>query len=178
MKGVLFNVVEDVVTDVMSADVWDEVIDASGASGAYTSLGNYPDAELVGIVGGVADAAALSVDDTLRLAGQRGFDHLARRNPGLIEEYAGWRDVLLALDDIIHPEVMKIYPGAAVPRFTVVDDGDELVIDYSSARALCALADGLIVGCGAHYGATVTVTHDACVHRGDDACRLRAAESS
>ena len=44
MKGVLFNVVEDVVTDVLSEDAWDDAVDRSGASGAYTSLGNYDDA--------------------------------------------------------------------------------------------------------------------------------------
>ena len=43
MKGVLFNVVEDVVTEALSAEAWDDVVDDSGVDGAYTSLGTYPD---------------------------------------------------------------------------------------------------------------------------------------
>ena len=43
MKGILFRVIEDVVFEALSADAWDDVIDRSGVSGSYTSLGNYPD---------------------------------------------------------------------------------------------------------------------------------------
>ncbi|MEM9040184.1 MAG: heme NO-binding domain-containing protein [Actinomycetota bacterium] len=177
MKGLLFNVVEDVVTDVLDADAWDDAIENCGASGAYTSLGNYDDGELVGIVGEVAEMADLSVDETVRLAGRDGFAHLAAREPDVIAGYDGWRAVLLSLDDIIHPEVLKLYPGAQVPRFRVIDDGPEMVLEYSSERGLCALADGLIVGCANWFGASVEVRHDSCIHRRDDVCLLRVVES-
>ena len=176
MKGVLFNVVEDVVTGALSADAWDDVIDASGVGGAYTSLGNYPDAELVDIVDEVASATSQSASDTLRLSGRLGFEHLASRAPELLSDYADWRAVLMSLDDIIHPEVRKIYPGAEVPSFTITDDGSALLVDYVSARRLCALADGLIVGCGAWYDRELTVTHESCVHDGDARCTMRVIE--
>ncbi len=178
MKGVLFNVVESVVTDVLSDDAWDDALEQAGASGAYTSLGNYDDAELVGIVGAVADIADLSVDETLRVAGRAGFAELAAREAGLLRDYRDWRSVIVALDDIIHPEVLKLYPGAELPEFSVVEDDVDLVVDYSSARGLCSLADGLIVGCGEFYDATVRVVHETCVHRGDRSCRLRLVEET
>lgn len=178
MKGVLFNVVEDVVTDVLSADAWDDALDQAGASGAYTSLGNYDDAELVGIVGAVAEIADLPVDETLRVAGRAGFGKLAERESALLEGYRDWRSVILALDDIIHPQVLKLYPGAELPEFTLVENDVDVVVDYSSARGLCALADGLIVGCGEWYGVSVRVVHERCVHRGDSTCRLRLTEES
>jgi len=178
MKGVLFNVVEDVVTGALGADAWDDVIDASGASGAYTSLGNYPDTDLVAIVGAVADALEMSTADTLRLAGRLGFEPLAARAPELLAGHAGWRSVLLALDDIIHPEVLKIYPDADVPRFEVTTDGDALVVAYTSERRMCALADGLAVGCGAWYGEVVQVEHLSCLHDGDATCTMRVTQST
>lgn len=178
MKGVLFNVVEDVVTVTASADAWDDVLDAADVSGSYTSLGNYPDAELSAIVEQVADTVDLSVDDTLRLSGRLGFEHLVARAPALIAPYPDWRSVIVALDDIIHPEVLKVYPDAEVPRFTVVDDSDGLVVEYVSARGLCALADGLIIGCGAWYDVALSVTHDSCVRRGDTVCTLRVVEEA
>lgn len=177
MKGVLFNVVEDVVTEALSADAWDDVVERSDVGGAYTSLGTYPDRELTAIVGEVATEADLSGEETLQLTGQLGFKHLVARAPHLIEPYGDWKAILKALDDIIHPEVLKIYPGADVPQFVVTDDGDDLVVVYTSARALCALADGLIVGTGTWFETSLTVEHETCIHRGDSSCTMRVAAS-
>ena len=177
MKGVLFNVIEEVVESAMSPDEWDDVIEAAGVSGAYTSLGNYPDADLDAIVRAVGAAAGLSIDDTLRLAGRLGFERLAARAPSQLARCATWRDVLTTLDDIIHPEVLKAYPDAELPQFDVVSAGDDITMRYTSARRMCALADGLIVGCGTWYGSVLTVRHETCVHRGDPTCTLRVAET-
>ena len=177
MKGVLFNVIEEVVESAMSPDAWDDVIEAAGVSGAYTSLGNYPDADLDAIVRAVGAAAGLSIDDTLRLAGRLGFERLAARAPSQLARCATWRDVLTTLDDIIHPEVLKIYPNADVPRFDVTDTAEGLLMDYRSSRGFCALADGLAVGCGEWFSAALSVEHVSCVHRGDERCRLRVTEA-
>lgn len=177
MKGVLFNIVEEVVSEVLSEDVWDDVVERSGVGGAYTSLGNYPDSELNDIVGEVAAEADLSGNETLRVAGQLGFKHLVARAPHLVEPYSSWRELLAALDDIIHPEVLKIYPDADVPRFAVSEDGDDLIVEYSSTRALCALADGLIVGTGTWFETTLIVRHETCLHQGDSSCTMRVTES-
>ena len=176
MKGVLFNVVEDVVTEAFSADVWDDVVDRSGVSGAYTSLGTYPDSELQSVVEATASAAGQTVPDTLRLAGHLGFAHLVRRAPDLLDGLDGWRAVLTSLDDIIHPEVRKIYPDSDVPGFAVEPDGSDLVVTYTSRRALCALAEGLMTGSGRWFDVELDVTHLSCVHSGDEHCVMRVSE--
>jgi hypothetical protein len=175
VKGLLFNVVEDVVTEVMSADTWDDVVERAEVGGAYTSLGNYAEAELTALVGEVAAEAEMSGAETLRLSGRLGFKHLVARAPRLIERYPDWKALLSALDDIIHPEVLKIYPDASVPRFDVTTDGADLIVAYSSERALCALADGLILGTGEWFGTPLTVEHTSCVHQGDSSCTMRVA---
>ncbi len=43
MKGIVFNLLEAVVTAEYGEDVWDDVLDDAGAEGAYTAIGNYPD---------------------------------------------------------------------------------------------------------------------------------------
>lgn len=176
MKGVLFNVVEDVVTEAMSAEAWDDVVEGAGVSGAYTSLGTYPDGDLVALVGAAAEAAGLSEADTLRLSGRIGFKHLVRRAPHLMDGLDDWRSVLGALDDIIHPEVRKIYPDAEVPGFDTEPDGDALRVVYTSKRGLCALADGLILGSGEWFDKTLDVEHVACIHDGDESCTMRVSE--
>jgi hypothetical protein len=178
VKGVLFNIVEDVVTRALGADEWDDIVDAAAVSGAYTSLGNYPDADLGAIVDTVADRLSMSVADTLRLVGRLGFEHLAARAPELLATHSDWRSVLLSLDEIIHPEVLKIYPDSEVPGSDVSTDGDALLFGYTSSRNMCALADGLIVGCGSWYGTELHVDHVTCVHADDSSCTMRVTESS
>jgi hypothetical protein len=72
MKGVVFNLLEETVTRSFGADVWDGLIEASGVSGAYSSLGNYPDEEIEALV--AAASASLSLD---RNAVLRWFGHNA-----------------------------------------------------------------------------------------------------
>ena len=76
------------------------------------------------------------------------------------------------MDDIIHPEVRKVYPDAEVPGFATVAVDGGLRVTYTSRRALCALADGLIVGAASWFGADLTVVHECCVHHGDDSCTM------
>ena len=45
MKGVLFNLLEDVITRESGEDGWDLMLEETGLDGVYSSLGNYPDAD-------------------------------------------------------------------------------------------------------------------------------------
>ena len=42
MKGVIFNVVEEVVTDVYGGDTWDDLLDAAASDGAAKRSPGYP----------------------------------------------------------------------------------------------------------------------------------------
>ena len=172
MKGILFNVVEDVVTEAMSADAWDDVVEAAGVDGSYTSLATYPDSDLNALVAAIAAAADLSAEQTLTLAGRLGFKHLATRNPHLLDGIDGWQQLVESLDDIIHPEVRKIYPDAEVPGFATTEIDGGLRVVYTSRRQLCALAEGLIIGGGEWFGCELTVEHERCVRQGGDDCTM------
>jgi hypothetical protein len=172
MKGILFNVVEDVVTEAMSADAWDDVVEAAGVDGSYTSLASYPDSDLNAIVAAIADAANLSAEETLALAGRLGFKHLAARNPHLLDDIDGWQQLVESLDSIIHPEVGKIYPDAEVPGFATTEIEGGLRVVYTSRRQLCSLAEGLMIGGGEWYGCGLAVEHERCVREGDADCTM------
>jgi hypothetical protein len=78
---------------------------------------------------------------------------------------------VLSVNNIIHPEVRKIYPGADVPTFEFRDELDGgLLMGYLSPRRLCALAQGFIEGAATHYGETVIFEHRECMHQGDKKC--------
>lgn len=173
MKGIVFNLVEEVVTAAHGEDVWDGVLDAAGVEGSYTSLGSYPDSELARIVS--AASRLLGVDDAtvLRTVGQAAIPLLADRYPRFFTAYPDAQGLVLALNEIIHPEVKKLYPGADTPTFSYQSVGERgLVLGYQSSRRLCALAEGFVLGTATWYSQTATVTQSACMLDGATRCLL------
>lgn len=173
MKGVLFNVVEEAVSQEWGEQTWDDLLLDCGLEGAYTALGNYPDTDLVALVRAASVRLETSVDDVLRTLGRLTFAPLWARYRSTSDAPASMREFLPLLDDVIHPEVLKLYPGASVPRFAIRDEGDHLEMDYLSVRSMCMLAEGLVVGLAGHFGENVIVDQSRCKERGDDRCTLR-----
>lgn len=173
MKGIVFNLFEEAVTTAHDEVYWDALLGDAGLPGAYTSLGSYPDADFARLAGAYAVRRGWQAEAVLRWFGQHMIKSFSKRMPGLFRSHAGLRPFLLSLNTLIHPEVRKLYPDAAVPEFEFEEPThDKLVILYRSERRLCALAEGLIAGAAEHYHATIKLAHPECMHRGCVACRL------
>ena len=83
------------------------------------------------------------------------------------------RTFVVALNDIIHPEVRKLYPGADVPTFGIGRSAPHsVVLRYGSPRRMCALAEGLIEGAAAQFGQHVTIAQTDCMLRNDELCTI------
>ena len=173
MKGVVFNLLEQAVSRAFGPDTWDTLVDMAGVSGAYTSLGNYPDSEIEALVAAAMQALSLDRDAVLRWFGQNAMPVLAEVYPAFFEGPANAREFTAGVNHIIHSEVRKLYPGAACPHFRLSDGADgQLVMDYLSTRNMCALAQGFVEGAAAWYGEAVDFTHTACTRHGDPHCRF------
>jgi hypothetical protein len=173
MKGIVFNLLEAVVTKQYGANTWDDLLDAAQLDGAFTSLGNYPDADLFKLVGAASAALKLPPEAIVKWFGKEMLPLLAGHYPQLFTPHKTSRAFILTLNNVIHPEVKKLYPGADTPDFDFdANSPDVLVMHYRSKRKLCALAEGLVEGAAAHYGETATIHHPECMHRGAEHCRL------
>lgn len=177
MKGIIFNLLEEVVTTHIDDKTWDAILESAGAGGAYTSLGNYPDEEFVRLLGALSRQSGKSDRETLKWFGQLSMPFLAQRYPEFFTAHKGLRSFLLSLNDVIHAEVRKLYPGAEVPAFDFETPAgaaahDTLIIHYRSKRRLCQLAEGFIAGASDHFGEKVTVTQSSCMLEGAKACAL------
>jgi hypothetical protein len=178
MKGVVFNLLEEIVSREYGEDTWDELLEAAELEGAYTSLGGYPDSELMRLVGVAAATIDAPPDTVVRWFGRNALPLLARSYPAFFTPHASTRPFVLTLNDIIHPEVRKLYPGADVPVFDYdVSSDDVLVLGYQSPRKLCAFAEGLIEGAADHYGEVAEIAQPICMNRGDEKCRLHISFS-
>ena len=174
MKGVVFNVLEDVVSAERGENGWDDLIEQAGVDGGYTAIGSYPDAEFLHLLQCLSGSEFTASSVTLRAFGRSGMGRLAQRYPAFFTPHRTTTPFLLTLNDIIHPAVRCLYPGADVPVFdvTVINRarGDDVVIGYRSRRRLCHLAEGFLDGAAAHYGERADLHQVACMHDGADEC--------
>lgn len=174
MKGIVFNLLEQVVRKHQGEDAWDSILDSTALSGSFTSLGNYPDQSLMKLVCATARSLSTTNADALRWFGRESMAVMAKRYPAFFPTDATARDFVLSVNEIIHPEVRKVYPGADVPEFDFDDAPDgSLLMGYTSARKLCALAQGFVEGAADYYCEDVTFEHLSCMHEGDEKCLFR-----
>lgn len=173
MKGVIFNLLEEAVSAEYGSDAWIDLMDIAGLDGSYSSLGCYPDAQLLAIVEHAGGMLAMPPAEVLRWFGRRALPLMAERFPASFDGHHSARSFILSANDMIHPEVRKLYAGAACPRFHFheAEDG-RLAMAYQSQRQLCHLAHGFIDGAAAHFGERIEVDHLTCTHLGDPVCRL------
>jgi hypothetical protein len=173
MKGIIFNLLEQVVSDAHGEATWDRLLEATGLEGAYTAVGSYPDEELGALVGAASQALGTPPDALVRWFGRSALPKLAARYPDFFQPHTDARSFILTLNEVIHPEVRKLFPGAYAPSFDF-DTSDEhaLALSYYSHRNLCSFAEGLVEGAADHYGEVVLIEQSSCSKRGDDRCVL------
>lgn len=155
MMGMVFSELLEMVESKFSFDLVDRVIARSGARGAYTSVGNYSDEELVAIVGALSEETGVPVSDLLHTYGRHMFGRFVALYPGFFSAHADAPSFLRVLESHVHTEVRKLYASAAPPLFVVERDANgTLWLDYRSRRALWCFAQGLLEACLEHYGHT------------------------
>lgn len=174
MKGIVFNLLRDVVEAEDGPDAWDDVLRRAGSQGVHASLGLYPDAELQALVLAAGERDGRGPQDVLRWFGRRALPVLADQHPLFFDPHETSRELLLGLNDVIHPEVRKLHPGATPPDFGVeLAEPGTLLLHYASQRRMCGLAEGFVQGTADLYGESVELDQPECMLRGDERCLLR-----
>ncbi|MGQ7843124.1 heme NO-binding domain-containing protein [Granulosicoccus sp. 3-233] len=174
MKGIVFNIFADLVTDNFGMEVWDKLIqDTAPASGAiYTSAEVYPDGELIAYVGALSELTGAEPADLIRTFGTYMMHKFHKLHPEYMADHTA-KSFLENVHDVVHVEVKKLHPEALLPEFVYESRGDaQLTMLYSSPRKLCHLAEGLVVGTAEIFGENIELIHSECMHHGAGQCRL------
>ena len=80
------------------------------------------------------------------------FNFFATEYGHLIIDYKSTREVMKHLDDVIHPEVKKLYPDVIVPTFEYKNiDEYSFKMNYKSQLPLNKLSFGLMQECIKHF---------------------------
>jgi predicted hydrocarbon binding protein len=181
MMGLIFNLLEDFTNRQLGPIAWDRIVERarselSAEDAAYTSLGNYADADLFTLIDCAVEVSGISARSLVHAFGRYLVPALARRYPALYEQHRTAKSFLLAVDETIHVEVKKLYPETVLPTFRYEEPSPtRLVMIYRSPRRLCALAEGMITGAAEHFREKATVRQTECMLNGADACRLEIA---
>ena len=160
MKGIIFTEFLDMVEEKFSADMVDDIIDASDLSsgGAYTSVGTYPHEEIIQLVSNLSKATGLSVSDLVKAFGEHLFMRFRQLYPVFFTNDTDVFTFLESVESHIHVEVHKLYPDAQLPHFDIErPDSQTLLMTYHSAHPFATLAEGLIRGCLSSFGVEATI---------------------
>ncbi len=159
MKGVIFTELVSYMETRHGMAFADDVITQSNLpnDGAFTSVGNYPSAQALTMVG---VAARLSGIDGAIICEDYGawlFDRFGVLFPAIMAAYPTAESLLLHVGSHIHEEVRVLYPDARPPLIEAVSEGTTMTVSYRSHRPMAHIAFGLIRQCLVSYGETRTV---------------------
>lgn len=174
MKGIVFNIFADLVTENFGMETWDRLIqETSPESGAiYTSAEVYPDGELIAYVTALSGITGAPASDLIRTFGTYTMQKFYDLHPEFMSGHTA-KSFLESVHDVVHVEVKKLHPDTLLPKFEYESSGDaQLTMLYSSPRKLCHLAEGLIIGTADIFSEKIDMVHSECMHQGADRCRL------
>ncbi|MBT5230996.1 MAG: heme NO-binding domain-containing protein [Methylococcales bacterium] len=174
MQGIVFSQLSNMVIEQFGMQFWNEVLEATApdSQGVYTASAQYDDSELFALVTTLSEKTKMPVEDLVRAFGEFLFPKLLMHLPFSFENHT-MKDFLQEVDQVIHKEVERMYPGVYLPKIHCIDTGEKsLTLVYHSKRKLCHLAEGLIYGAAKHFSSQVTLNHAQCMHRGDEDCHL------
>lgn len=153
MLGMVFTELLEMVEEKFSLDVVDDVLEATGLSGAYTSVGDYADADLVAIVHALSDRTGVAVHDLLVAYGEHLFGRFVVTHGFLLGDGADMYAFLAGLESHVHTEVRRLYEASKPPTFSSRwSDEGTFALEYRSDRGLWPFAVGLLRGCFEHFG--------------------------
>jgi hypothetical protein len=163
LKGVVFTEFLDMVETVFSPDMVDDIIDDANTPsvGSYTAVGTYSHQEIISLVAALSKRSGLPVSQLLRTFGEYLFHRFVQNYPAFFNDINDAFVLLSGIENIIHAEVLKLYPDAELPRFDIEHyDDQRLIMAYRSSRHFEDLAHGLIEGCIKHFGTPIQVTRE------------------
>lgn len=160
MKGFIFTEFLDMVAQKFSPAVVEEIIDMSDLpnEGAYTEIGTYDYKEILKLATSLSKVTGIPIPDLEVVYGQHLFNRFLDRYKKLMIQTNSTFEFLQHVDDHIHVEVKKLYPEAELPKFTCeVLNPNHMTMTYSSNHPFSKLAEGLMLGCAAHYGEKIKI---------------------
>ena len=159
MKGIVFREFMEMVESTFGDEMAEKMVEENDleSNGIYTAVGTYDHQELVAMAITLSKETGLPVDALVEAFGNYLFGRFLELFPIFFDHGTSF-EFLDTIHDVVHVEVLKLYPEATLPDFVskIEDDGRTLHFEYHSPRHGTAdLAVGLMKGAFDHWNETV-----------------------
>ncbi len=174
MRGVAFNLLEQVIIEAAGEDEWDDVLDRAGSDGVYTSACDYEVGELLRLVEAV-EGAGTTLPGRLRWLGRRAVPHLVHLRADVFEAHGTVASLLRKAEETVQAEVRPFTDGPLRPMFDFHLDPKApgaFAVGCHLPGGLCAAVEGVLIGVAEHYGQILRVTQPKCERRGAASCLI------
>ncbi|GEQ87025.1 guanylate cyclase [Patiriisocius marinistellae] len=171
MKGIVFTEFLELVEEKFGLEVVDKIITQSNlpSKGAYTAVGTYAFSEMLSLLNHLSNHTNISIDDLLLVYAEHFFKVIVDSYPEIIKSYKDPLEMLASIENHIHLEVLKIYPDAELPTFTIIDKTeDSLNMIYKSSRSMHYFGLGLMNKTFDHFKASATITMEKIKENGTE----------
>jgi hypothetical protein len=172
VHGIIFAELKKYVEANFGSETWPVLLNEAGlASKLYMNIQSYPDQDAVALVMTAARLTGRSAPAILQDFGEFVAEHLVSMYRSLVRPQWKTLELLENVERTIHTIVRARHPGAVPAQITCLRTGpQEVILTYRSARRMCPVAKGIVIGLGRHYQQHVTVDETQCTHRGAAAC--------
>ena len=160
MKGIVFTEFIEMVEDVFSPEIADQIINEAelDSDGAYTAVGTYDHNEILAMLTHLSELTSIPVGDLVQAFGKHLLKRFTELYPIFFNDVDDTFTFLDTIENHVHIEVLKLYPDAELPSFTIdhVDD-KTLIMLYKSSRPFAMLAQGLIKGAAEYFNEKILI---------------------
>ncbi|MCP3873781.1 MAG: hypothetical protein GY699_11565 [Desulfobacteraceae bacterium] len=174
MKGIVFNMLEDLIIEKFGEETIEEIysdVKFSGDVLPFISPETYPDSDLFTILDSLVQKTSIPVDDLIFEFGKFMFPVFFKKYPVFFENIISPIEFLKSVNDIIHVEVKKFFENATPPTVIVKQlSENKIALYYKSERKLCKLLEGLLEGTALHFNKKISYVHKKCMKNGEDQC--------
>lgn len=160
MKGIVFSEFIEMVEDVFSPEIADQIIYESklDSEGAYTAVGTYDHNEILAMVTRLSELKSIPINDLVQAFGKHLLMRFTKLYPNFFDNVNDTFSFLDTIENHVHVDVIKLYPDAELPSFTVErPDKMSLIMSYQSTRPFAMLAQGLIEGAAEYYNDNISI---------------------
>lgn len=175
MKGIVFNLFNQMVEREFGLAVWEQLISQTEpeSRGIYTTGSNYADRELLAFLAALSGSTGISTSALLKNFGAFMLGQFTTLYPVFFLQNSNAFEFVKSMESIVHVEIQKLYPDAYVPILMFTENApNQLIMTYQSKRQLCALVEGLISGTGKYFKTKITYIQTECLRKGDSHCRF------
>ncbi|MGL1862601.1 MAG: methyl-accepting chemotaxis protein [Pseudodesulfovibrio sp.] len=154
MKGIFPKLTQEFVRQTYSADVYEGMQEEMGRP-VFLPADSYPDQVLAQMAGLVSAQTGVSTRDFFLLLGKYTVVKFHEMYPVHFKDES-LKTFYMRMNDI-HAQLTKDLPGIKPPNFTYEDKGDDLFMNYRSARGLFDYFEGILLGAADFKGERVSI---------------------